>query len=73
MIRQHGATGTKRTMAYMDQNRRAARAILEDPERHGGETAALVAWARGIMAAGERNAAAPTQARLPGLEVRNGR
>ncbi len=30
-------------------NLTAARAILEDPDKHGGEPAALVIWARAIV------------------------
>ena len=72
MTPRHGATGTTRSTAYQRRNLEAARLILASVEQHGGPEAALVQWARGIMAAGERNAAAPAQARLPGLEVRNG-
>lgn len=37
--------------SYATNNAVAARVILEDVERYGGETAGLVIWARMVLAA----------------------
>ncbi len=50
----------KRVKAYTDSdkhdasNRIAANAILEDPERYGGESAGLVRWSRAFLARAAR-------------------
>ena len=48
-----------RASKFGGQNLAAARAILEDPEKHGGEGAGLVVWARlTLRHEAERQAAA---------------
>lgn len=39
----------KRRDAFEKQNREAARLILQDPAKHGGEEALLVRWARLVL------------------------
>lgn len=41
-----GVTIGQRAKAFEDQNVIAARAILEDVDRYGGESAGIVIWAR---------------------------
>jgi hypothetical protein len=62
------------TAVHRRRNLEAARHILANVERYGGLDAALVTWARRIVAALADEELAPVseQLRLPGLEAGNG-